>query len=145
MFIKIRQHVREVSKMEILENKRYSTKGICTVEGCDEQIKARQLCNKHYVRMRRSGKTDTIRVEACSIDHCLAVDCSKPYFANGYCEHHNYIYNKLGYPHMPKVIKLCGVKKCSNHHFLRGLCESHYNEWISNLKQIPAFAANEKM
>lgn len=121
--------------MKTFEKNGYFTKGLCTVEGCDEPIKARQLCNKHYVRMRRRGKTDTIRVEASSIDHCLAVNCSKPYFANGYCEHHNYFYKKMGHPHMPKEIKLCGVENCFNYHFLRGLCEVHYYEWVSNLKK----------
>ncbi|WP_223589127.1 hypothetical protein [Neobacillus bataviensis] len=130
--------------METLEKKRFSTKGLCTVEGCCEPIKARQLCNKHYVRMRRRGNTDTIRVEARSVDHCLAIDCSKPYFANGYCEHHNYIYKKIGYPHTPKEIKLCGVEDCYNYHFLRGLCEIHYYEWMSNLKKFQFNPMKEK-
>jgi hypothetical protein len=123
----------ELEKLESRE--RHSRKGQCIVEGCSGYVEARQLCGKHYARMRRRGITDTITVEPNSIVHCLAIGCTKPYFANGYCEHHNYNYKKVGYPHMPKVIKLCGVENCSNYHFLRGLCESHYIEWETNLKK----------
>jgi hypothetical protein len=98
-------------------------------------IKARQLCEKHYAMMRRRGKFDTVTVAPGSITHCLSVGCSAVYFANGYCEHHNYIYKKLGYPPVPKVIKLCGVENCSKYRFMMGLCEYHYNEWEINLKK----------
>jgi hypothetical protein len=113
----------------------YSRKGKCLVEGCDREIEARQLCEKHYARMRRRGTIHTKIIERNSIENCLAPGCSQPYYANGYCKHHNNNYKNLGYPYMAKVIKLCGVEDCSNYHFLFGHCETHFIEWEASLKK----------
>jgi hypothetical protein len=45
------------------------------------------------------------------------------------------MYLSLGYPQMPKGIKLCGAERCLNNHFLMGPCEYHYIEWEANLKR----------
>ncbi|MGJ7910820.1 hypothetical protein [Neobacillus sp. LXY-1] len=42
-------------------------------------------------------------------------------------------YIKVGYPHLPKTIKLCGVDQCENIHYQKGLCEEHYYDWINRL------------
>lgn len=41
-----------------------STK-ICSVEGCDNKIKARKLCNKHYARWRNNGDASVIQINRC--------------------------------------------------------------------------------
>ncbi|QCJ42572.1 hypothetical protein FAY30_11995 [Bacillus sp. S3] len=121
--------------MSEFETKKYSRKKQCIVDDCEEDVKAQQLCGKHYMRMRRRGLKHTNTAESGSVEHCLAVGCNKPHFTNGYCEHHNYVYNKLGYPHIPKVVKLCGVEDCLDKYFKKGLCELHFNEWQNNLKR----------
>ncbi|WP_066321360.1 hypothetical protein [Bacillus sp. FJAT-29814] len=114
--------------------KQFSRRGQCIVEGCNGYIEASQLCGKHYAKMRRRGKNDNEIFRIGELGNCLAVNCTNSYYAEGYCEHHYYVYIKLGYPQMPKVIKLCGAENCSNILYLKGLCEIHYNEWIAKLK-----------
>jgi hypothetical protein len=36
---------------------------VCTVDGCERSVKARQLCKPHYQRWQRSGSTDLRKPE----------------------------------------------------------------------------------
>jgi hypothetical protein len=105
----------------------------CKIEGCDNEVKAKDLCNMHYSRKRRTGTLETKTIERGKIKKCIAFDCNKPHFALGYCKNHYFINNATGSPYSPKIIKLCSI--CDNPHQAKGLCIKHYREWQSILKE----------
>lgn len=76
--------------------------GKCKVEGCNNEIKAKQLCSKHWKRLTNHGDVDTILPRGgsnalyadsskCSIEVCE----SKPQ-ANNLCQKHymNFRYHR---------------------------------------------------
>lgn len=54
----------------------------CKVENCNQPVKARGYCRKHY-RKWRHGEFGGTRYKTCTAEGCL-----KPRFAKGYCEDH---------------------------------------------------------
>lgn len=114
----------------------FSREGVCSVDGCNEPIKSKRLCEKHYTRQRRNGTTESLfKIVEIDVENCLVIGCERKHFRGGYCSTH-YGYNvKLRTPYIAKTIKLCGVEGCENKHLARGLCRKHYNEWSSILKK----------
>lgn len=114
---------------------RLSREGTCSVEGCNEAIKSKRLCEKHYARQLRNGTLEVKNIPPFSIPTCLAVGCDRPYKTSGYCDTHYTNFRRTGSPHLPKVIKYCGVKGCMNIHQAKGLCMHHYHEWEKKLSE----------
>lgn len=115
-------------------SKRSSTKGVCSIDGCNSSIKARRLCEKHYARQRRHG-ADEVIVKKYDVDTCVVFDCNKPHKSFGYCDYHSFLYRTNGTPFKPKVLKLCGVDGCYKEHIAKGLCTVHYREWKKLLRE----------
>ena len=74
---------------------------VCTVEGCEQRLRARGLCNKHYLRMWSRGTLDDPpppkRVDPRN-DGPLALlpDWDQPYGMNGYVRFHGRITRERG-------------------------------------------------
>lgn len=47
---------------------------ICSVPGCDKPYIKKGMCNAHYLRMRRYGRTDPVRIDQ-SKNHCSKSWC----------------------------------------------------------------------
>lgn len=62
----------------------------CSVEGCEQNIASRGLCNKHYRRLLRNGNTDLkkTRSRAPKYIGCLIEDCQRKHRGLGYCSLH---------------------------------------------------------
>lgn len=86
----------------------------CSEEGCNEVVKARGRCRKHYNRwlaVRPDG-------ERCSIDSCKNVS-----FIKGICQKH---YCRAAYE--KKCKKLCSVDGCGRVLLSMGMCKTHRDE-----------------
>lgn len=113
-----------------------STDGICEVDGCEEPIKSKKLCEKHYARIRRTGKYETSnRFYDLDIETCLVIGCENKHLKNGYCSTHYSYSTRNKTPYIAKTIKLCGVKGCEKAHLAKGLCNTHYNQWVKVMKE----------
>jgi hypothetical protein len=124
----------EISKLKTIPKwRRTSREGECSVEGCDRDIKAKQLCDMHYARWNRNNTVERKTQERVS-DTCLVFGCDKPYKSKGLCETHYRYYNKYDSPVLPKTVKLCGVEGCYEVHYGKGFCERHYKQWKQLLK-----------
>jgi hypothetical protein len=59
----------------------------CDVERCEDSVRARGLCNRHYMRLMRTGHTggaEPWQVRGvCSVE-----DCGQPHEAKGMCRKH---------------------------------------------------------
>ena len=75
---------------------------ICTIEGCDKHVRAKGLCQMHYVRVKKHGDphgggrrpdwSGRFRPKTCVID-----GCGRPHQSLGYCATH-YQRHRAGQP-----------------------------------------------
>lgn len=72
----------------------------CTIEGCDNKLKAKGYCVKHHQRYRRHGDANYQKVIALGTPLSLS-----PFL---------------------KANRICDVDGCNNIHAARGLCRMHY-------------------
>lgn len=97
---------------------------VCSIAGCENPAKSRNLCNGHYLKLRRYGDpliTKQIR-NICSVD-----GCDKFVEGNGYCATHNGRYRKHGDPLITRKAKsLCSITGCGQVVRGLGLCSMHY-------------------
>ncbi|MFQ3543577.1 hypothetical protein Q7A53_05780 [Halobacillus rhizosphaerae] len=125
--LKKRENRKDIQRAT--KNKRFSTNGVCLIDGCDEPRKSRGLCEKHYARWRRNGTTDSTGRRYSHIKTCLRIDCNRPAKTAGLCDTHAGYYYQYGSPYLPKVIKKCGIEWCDKPHQAKGLCMDHYRQW----------------
>lgn len=107
-----------------------STKGTCSVEGCESPIKAKGLCSAHHARMLRNNTLE-LQNNVFEFETCTLMDCDDPHFRRGYCSYHYHVFKETGSPYRAKVIRLCGVIGCTKTHLAKGLCTTHYRQWRS--------------
>lgn len=105
---------------------------LCSVDGCRRKKYARDLCEAHYRRRRRTGSVD----EHVSIGDtaepkpCMAEGCSNFSTERGLCHGHylRLIRNgdvRADRPLGKQVNGVCIVDGCSNRATARGLCPTH--------------------
>lgn len=77
----------------------------CTEDGCENLVKARGLCSKHWKRWRKHGDTSFVgyRGRQRKYDFCTIEGCEKEHFANSYCNMHNRRYYLYGDPLHKKI------------------------------------------
>jgi hypothetical protein len=59
---------------------------VCKVDGCNSRVLAKEMCSKHYNRMRSKGSLDAIRKNARA--ECVVDGCDRGATAYGYCHNH---------------------------------------------------------
>lgn len=102
-------------------------KGICSVEDCERDIKARRLCGMHYQRLKKTGTTSERQVEP---KYCSVEGCNGPHVARGWCSGHYKRWNS-GYALDERPIGVwlkseCSVDGCLRDVQANGLCHAHY-------------------
>ena len=105
--------------------------GVCLVEGCEIQPKARGYCPTHYMQFKRGiTPTEPIRTRvSVKPDECIEADCSDPVKAKGLCKAHYQRFLRHGYTgkrDRTKPIKDCEIPSCDNVRYSNGLCHMHY-------------------
>jgi hypothetical protein len=91
----------------------------CSVLGCAGTIKARGLCNKHYMHWRRDHPGEV--VQRINDGPCSVEGCSKPARTRGKCSPH---YNQA-----LAAGSTCSVDGCGKRVQARGWCSAHYMRW----------------
>ncbi len=111
-------------------------KGICSVDGCERVVDARQLCKMHYTRLRKYGTPGEAAPRRANPltddDHCAAPGCFRRRAPGrkGLCYSHfsRFRLNQdLGLPF--RFRKKCGVDGCTRPHSGLGWCQLHYTRW----------------
>lgn len=71
----------------------------CSVEGCDKQVHAIDLCQMHYRRVRNKGEAGAARpMRTSGLDVCVVNGCESPHRSGGYCSTHYRRWKKTGDP-----------------------------------------------
>lgn len=98
----------------------------CKVDGCEDVIKARGMCEKHLQRVYRYGDPFH-RIFREEKEKCGVKSCSKwAHYQEGYCHFHRYRYKKFGDPLIVKMKRLCSVEGCFGKNEGLHLCRKHY-------------------
>lgn len=107
----------------------------CSVDGCDEFVVGRGLCNKHYYRLKRTGKLETKRdvesfVYKSEIDKCTFDGCNNKVKAAGLCSNHYKQKLKYGKPGstLGKTGGECSIEGCDKPVHSKGMCLVHYQK-----------------
>jgi hypothetical protein len=90
----------------------------CSLDGCSRRVKARGLCNQHYLIDLAGGV-------GCSVDGCSGLSRTR-----GYCQVHYYRWHRTGDPGEAalrrKPPRVCRVDSCGNPAISRNdLCRTH--------------------
>lgn len=86
---------------------------------CFNNIKCKNLCEKHYKRLKTTGTINLIKNKE---KKCRFIDCNLIYRAKGYCLKHYKVYG------IPKI--KCSIDKCGNNSHAKTFCKKHYERLI---------------
>ena len=101
----------------------------CTVDGCETKVRCKNLCNKHYIRMRNHGDP-TYRLKPEGKQICIVDDCDKVVQSHGLCGTHHMRMRRRGTLELLVKEKLsCKIPGCDTKHYGRDLCQHHYTKW----------------
>jgi len=117
----------------------------CSIEGCEKPLNCKGMCQMHYLRVKR-GETD-MRLERLPYkgskgrkwkpddprriradnNHCKVSDCTRKYYAKGYCWNHYSNNIRTGSPLGidSRSIYPCKVTGCTELAGKKGLCQFH--------------------
>lgn len=106
------------------------TRPMCGVDGCDQQVKVRGWCQKHYRRWRVHGDPTVVlssrweaegRGYARQGDPCKIEDCERPSVTRGWCRPHYLRWQRHGdplggrpTPHLMNGDPICRIGGCEN-------------------------------
>lgn len=112
----------------------------CRAEGCDSSVKARGLCDKHYLKARRSGDLEQFdgpgrgRYAPETSTTCPGISqCGKKEVARGFCGSCYQMRRKIGELQKLPIVNsglLCRVDGCANNAQGLGFCGTHYKRFI---------------
>ena len=103
---------------------------LCTVQGCDNAMRARGLCPKHLRRLKVHGNTETVlptRTPKTADGLCSIQGCDRKHRSNGYCDSHNKKFKRWGDPLYvyQNVASICQIDFCQEKVDSQGLCQNH--------------------
>ena len=99
-------------------------KKICSIDGCERDVKAKGYCNKHYRRFNKYGNPLYTVINRDHDDICSIEGCEGKHLSKGFCNKHYQRFNNYGDPlYVEKEIVMHG--KTNN---------PEYTTWI-NMKE----------
>lgn len=98
----------------------------CSVQGCESQVRCKDLCNKHYLRFRNHG--DPLkRLKPEGKQSCTAPECMAYAHTKGLCVKHSMRMRRTGSIADPeRVTRSCEIEGCGRKHYARSMCKRHY-------------------
>ncbi len=107
---------------------------ICYADGCENEAKAKGLCQKHYYRLKNTGSLETKRDVSSFKGAKTHVLCEFPGCENktkavGLCNTHykqKLKYGKPGSTLVSNKNKPCSVDGCDELSYAKGMCRVHY-------------------
>lgn len=110
---------------------------LCSVPDCHRVAVTRGWCQAHYLRWRRTGKTDDLRrVGEKRNTICEVAGCDRIAITRGLCSTHYGRLKRTGRVDADRRIgarpspRECSVDKCSAIATERGWCHGHYLRWV---------------
>ncbi len=95
----------------------------CMVSGCENMVKANDLCALHYQRSLRHGHTDGTRHRRLT---CAVDGCDRAHVAKGLCQMHYYRLQRTGTTNDPAHARaVCEIDGCGEPVVSHGLCDKH--------------------
>ena len=70
----------------------------CIVVGCDDWVKAHDLCTKHYRRLLKHGTFEDGKWTRRGSDRCAVPHCGQPHRSMGLCTKHYQAEQRRGHP-----------------------------------------------
>ena len=110
----------------------------CSIESCDRNAYARELCQPHYKRLRRHGDVFADLPIGRVQGVCSVAICSQPADGRGLCHGHYQRWQRtgdvqedvpLGRRRQPEV---CTVADCSRPAHAKGYCGTHYKRAVKH-------------
>lgn len=95
---------------------------ICTVEGCIRPLVVKEMCEMHYLRLRRTGVLS--RIEYSKI--CKVLNCNNESYVKGYCNKHYQKNWKYGNPDYT-IYERHGMSEYPEYHIWSGIINRCYN------------------
>lgn len=112
--------------------------GVCSIDGCEREARARGWCFMHYQRWKNTGDPEKARAWRRQ-DQCTVDGCEQDAYSGGLCDMHRWRKRYKGdpgtaeqiKPHKPRasVIASCSVDDCDRPHKCKGYCHLHYERW----------------
>lgn len=111
---------------------------LCSIEGCERESRAKDLCSMHYYRKFKCGiddmRPESFTSKTTNNKGCKVEGCEHTYFAKGYCRKHHGAFLRNG----PALYSIehptdCKVEGCQNTPRSKGYCDFHYNRFKKGL------------
>lgn len=101
-------------------------KPTCTVDGCERENNARQMCGPHYKRWQKYGDPmgAAQRRTACSVE-----GCGRPWRSRDWCQMHYQRWSRHGDPLFEPAPSPCIVTDCGAPRHSDGYCVKHFARW----------------
>jgi hypothetical protein len=94
---------------------------LCEVEDCEDGVRARGFCPKHYQAAKREGLL--VR------KGCLVPECEGDHYGRGVCKPH---YKAKARQDVIDANLICESDGCDQFGFYKGLCWSHHQSMKAN-------------
>jgi len=115
----------------------------CSVDGCESPVRCKELCNKHYLRLRNHGDP-LVRLKPEGKQTCEVPECAKFVQSFGLCPMHAKRLRTTGTTaDRARVPRYCEAEGCDRSHYGFGMCKRHYLRQRSGLDlRLPSDVIN---
>ena len=107
-------------------------KSICSVKDCGSFCYSNGYCIKHFMRVRRTGKTYLVKRLFWRDKKCRIKSCNTKCFTDNLCSKHYQRVRRNGNPNVMKKTFWNGkkCKKCTLDAKVKGFCRKHYSAYF---------------
>ena len=105
---------------------------LCVVEGCNNRIRVRGFCAKHYERWRRHGDPFTVKLYE---SNCNVEGCKGKHKGKGYCNFHlDRLRHGTPLTQEKRIVdpsRGCVILNCIRPHWGKSYCKFHYHKFYN--------------